>query len=401
MSNLTITPELAAALQGQTSLETDYFVEIWQSAAKVAEIEVLGGSVSQAYNASTRRTCDLELAGWSYQGGGAGILPEVEYAGTDTYYGDDTYGEGIYGDAAFAYYRSLIAPLISQAHVYGTYRYPGGSETIKLGTFTLGDPTFNDTPSGVTIQVSGWSAEYDLSRNLFEAPVAFAAGTAVDEAIHFLLDPRVVQGTAVIIPTTSETTSKQSYLPGEGASAWGVSQELAATVGWTIYVDREGNVIAEDIPDQDNHPAPSWELRDTGTLTELTLSPWSSDFVNRVIVTAETSDQDPIYAVATDVTGPFGTTALGTVIAKEYQSDKPANQGQAQNLANTLLRKWGRMSETVSGSCLPIPHLEVGSTVSITSAGLQLTDPTYVLERITTPLDPTQTTTFEAVRRIG
>lgn len=401
MTNITINGALTAALQGETSLEVEFFVEVWQSQVKVAEVEVLSGSISQSYNVSTRRTCDLELAGWSYLGGGEGIIPEIVYSGTDTKYGDDTYGEGIYGDAAFAYYRSLLAPLISQARVYGIYRYPGGSDTIKLGTFTLGDPTFSDTPAGVTISVSGWSGEYDISRNLFEAPVAFAAGTPVDEAMHFLVDPRVVQGSSVTFPDTNETTSKQSYLPGEGVSAWAVARELAATVGWVVYVDRDGNVVGEPTYSASEYPEPSWSLSDTGTLLELTLSPWSSDFCNRMVVSAENSDQSPVFAVATDVTGPYGTTALGMAIAKEYRSDKPSNLAQAQNLANTMLRKYGRMSETVSGTCLPIPHLEVGSTVLVTSTGLQLDDPVYVLERITTPLDPTEPTTFEAVRRIG
>ena len=43
MTNITINGALTAALRGETSLEVEFFVEVWQSQLKVAEVEVLSG----------------------------------------------------------------------------------------------------------------------------------------------------------------------------------------------------------------------------------------------------------------------------------------------------------------------------------------------------------------------
>jgi hypothetical protein len=331
-----------------------------------------------------------------------GVIPEESVTGTSALYGDGDYGDGVYGDYVRRFLRGLITPLLTQVKIYGIYTYPSGSHTLHLGTFTLGDPTFKDTDRGVTVSVSGWDLSGDLDMARFSEPQTLSDMTT-ESAVSFLLLNLIPGGYTLTVPASTAIIAPQTYLPGSGQSPWTEARDLCDIEGWVLYVNRDGDIQADVVPAFGSYPAPVWELHDGdgGNLLSISLAPNAREFCNQVVVTGENSGSDPVWGSATDTTGPFGTETIGRTITREFKSDKATTEAQCVNLANRLLRKWGRLSETISGECKPIPHLEVGETVDVSTTGLELEDTVYVLETITVPLSATRPCEFTAVRRIG
>lgn len=380
-----------------------FYGEVYQAGVLKATLELVDGSVTQSWLSAIRRTCTFTVAGWD------GIAPDTEFTGEDRTYGEDDYGDGLYGEEVRTYLRGLLLPLITRVKLYAVYTYSTGTETVSLGTFTMGDPTFKDQADGsFIIECNGWdragdfllshfSSKLRLDSNLNDACDQLIARIDADTAPPS--DP--VETVVGFAPdsTGTETTSGGVYVRGSDKSPWGVLRELGELVEVNIFVNRDGKIDMEEIPAPDAYPAAVYDFDDAVNLISLEMVPSAKDFCNRVIVSGESAKNTPVTATATDTTSPYSFSAIGRYVIREFKVDGPATVGQAQNLANAKLRRFGRLTERVSGECMPIPHLEVGDMVSIRSRELELrTD--FILESIEFPLSATEPCRFTASRGI-
>lgn len=396
---ITITAEHAAAMRPGGALKVSCHAQLFQAGEEVATAGIIDGNVKVSYTGS--RTCTLKLVGWGPTGPITGIVPTDDWVGEDRFYGTGNYGDGAYGDERRREARGLLLPYVTKAIVWMTHTWPEDTLTFPLGYFTLGDPSFAASATGLEITVGGWDALQDLDQSAFADTYTIEEGTATDTAITDILTGRIPAGTVVDLPTAAETVAKQVFLPGSGKSPMQVIRSVAELEEWRIFIDRDGAIKGEVIPDAGGYPSAVWSLTGANSLITATLTPSAADFCNLVIVSGENSGEDPVYAVAENTDGPFGTAAIGT-IAKTVKSTKATAVGQCQNIANVTLRKASRLSESISGTCGPIAHMDAGDAVTVASSLLELSDdPVYILEEFSVPLAPTGTYSFKAVRRIG
>ena len=384
-------------------VQVSFYGEVWQGGVLKATVEISGGSVTQSWLSSIRRTCTFTIAGWD------GIAPDTVFVGETRLYGDDGYGTGLYGEETRTYLRGLLLPLITRVKLFAVYDYSAGTETVPLGVFTMDDPTFRDNPDGsFLIDCSGWDRAGDFQMSYFSSKLKLALNLndAADQLIARMntdtappSDPVVTATGFELDDTDTETTSQGIYLRGSGKSPWGVLRELGEMMNKNIYVNRAGQIAEEPIPAPGTYGSAVYEFSDSVNLLSLQLVPSAKDFCNRVIVTGENARNQPVSATATDTTSPYAQATIGRYVIREFKVEGPATVGQAQNLANSKLRKFGRLTERVSGDCLPIPHLEVGEVVRIRSHELEL-DTDYILESIEFPLSATEPCSFVASRGI-
>lgn len=389
---ITLLPATEAAMLSGAQYE--YFIELLDAAGDlVATVDVIpGGQKSSTLGSAVRDTITFTVTGWD------GVAPETIYVGAERLYGEGTYSEGLYGDERRAWLRGLFLPLLTTVKAYETISYATGSETLLLGTFTLDDPAFVEEPDGaLTVRCSGWDLAGNLIMDRFTTPAAFDSSWNVRTAISGILGVYAPSGMTFDLPTTAETCGKMVYLPGSGKSPWEACRQLAEMAEWNIFVNREGNVEAVELPAPGAYGSAVYTFSDLTNLRSLEYVPSAKELCNRVIVYGENSSGSPVVGVAEDTTSPYAYSAIGRYVTREQKSEKPTSGAKANILANSLLHKWGRLTVSVSGQCAPIPHLEVGDIVRIQSSELEL-DEDFELVQITVPLDATQLCSFTAAR---
>ncbi|WP_375425498.1 hypothetical protein [uncultured Friedmanniella sp.] len=385
---------LKAALEGPGPDRVQVYGELWslKTGTKLAGVAVEGGSITQDRSAAIRRSCTVTLASLD------GLTPEEGVTGHNRSYGEGTYGSGTYGDYRRRYLRGLLLPLTTQLRLFQRCLLPGTTtwETIPLGRFTVTDPTFVDGDDGQTVRITGYDAAADIAAARWERAFVVADGTSVADALQALLSNRL-PGISLATPSSGgDVTGQLIYAPGygQGGDPWQDAQALAASAGWGLYIDRNGNAVAEKAASATTGTA-DWELRDTGTAQRFEQTPSGADLVNTVVVYAESSGSKPVTATVQDLNGPYGVNTIGRVVAIEYRSSSIKTLAQAQNAGIAQLRKRNVLTETIQITCAPAPHAEVGDLAAATSDVLELDDDLYQVNQLVFDLDwktPTRVT---------
>lgn len=391
---LTIPAWLTAALNGDGLARVEVWAELWQTGAKVAEVEILDGAVDYKWGQDISSSVGFTVPGFD------GLLPELGVIGVDRLYGDDTYGDGIYGDYIRTAYKGLTLPIKTQARLfwkatgYGT----GETHTVPLGRFTITDVAYIDEPDGGRIEFAGQDCTWDLGQARFLAPLQIAAGTTAQDAVEELVD-EYLPGTTVTLPTVAYTTPLLTYLPGGDVhSVWRAAADVGVAAGLELFATRDGEISGVEQADPAT-PTVVWTLADDGTAARVEQEPNADQFCNTVLAFGESAAQDPVYAVAQDETGPFGTLAVGRAVTREYRSPALTTTVQAQNAANALLRRWGRYSETVRVETFPVPHLEPGDYVRVADWALEL-DAVFRVRAVSAPLTPDRPWSVDVERTV-
>lgn len=393
-----ISDEVRAALMGGGLPRIEVYGELWDGRprVKVATVDISGGSVTADANAPTRRSCDVTLPNID------SLVPDVEVVGTNRLFGDRDFGDGLFGDYRRRELRGLLMPMRTQLRLFwrAVWETPGGAtqnETIPLGRFTIGTPSFHDSEAGEFVTLTGLDAAADVAASAWTAPRTIPKGTNVATALERILDWRA-PGIAFTAPSTSLTTPRIVYLPGgqtQRSNPWEDAAALAASAGWDLYVARTGGfVAAADPPASD----PVWDLADNGTAMSFESSPDASELCNTVLVYVENSGEKPVVEVVQNMSGPYGVNTMGRVVAREFRSPLLTTRASAAAAGVKLLRRWSSLTETVAMTTFPCPHLDPGDPVTVASDALEL-DGTYRVERVVTSLDPSNLASQVTVSR--
>jgi hypothetical protein len=372
----------------------EYYAETFnRNGVKTATLEITDGSVESSWMDAIRRTATLTVPLESIGDSGSnfgGLVPESAFAVSKRQFGDGTYGSGLYGFnlEVRAQVMSILKPFQTRLKVYGRFTLNGSSETVLLGVFTISSISFSDSDAGFIANISGWDTSGDIMMRRFIEPVIIGATTNITPALNFILGDYIPDGVSVSIPTiTGDTTPALTYLPGDNKSPWEAAREVAMTAKRLITVNREGNIVVETIPnDSTEYPEPAWAISDAKTISKQDSSPDYASVVNQVIVVGESASSEPVVGFAEDYFGPFGTTTTGYIVSREEVSDACSTSAQCVNLANSLLRKWGVLSDSYSAEVALNPDLEPGDVVSVSSVGLGISNSELVVDSITYPL---------------
>lgn len=390
---------MLAALAGPGPDKVESYGELWDitTGNQLGTVELTGFRVTLDSAASIRGAVTATVPDVE------GLLPTVASSGHDREFGENNFGTGVFGNYKRRWLKGLIVPLKTELRVFWRGLVPGTDtwETVPMGRYILSDPTFNDDPAGDTVTLNGLDVSSLIAAAKWSEPFHIKKGTNVATALQFLLWSRL-PGLVIHVPTTTATTPKIIYAPGysQGSDPWQDASRLAASAGWILYINRNGEAVAEAPADPSAGGTAVWSLRDDGTAIKFAQTPNAADVVNTVIVYAESSGEKPVYAVVQDTDGPYGVNTLGRVIATEYRASDIKDQAQAQNAGIALLRQKTTITETVDIASFPAPHLDPSDLVSVWSDVLEMEDDLFAISQVVFDADPATATTVRVSRRI-
>ena len=269
----------------------------------------------------------------------------------------------------------------------------GAAELVPLGVFVL-DADLEEAADG-TITVSAADRSQRISRARWTDPYTVPAGSNVGTALADLLRtcwPDCPVGTTLSV-IDKTTGAKVAYLDGSDSDPWKDARSLAASAGYDLYFDPEGDVQVRETPDPESDPVcATYYAGDAAIVLGKTRSARLTRLYNGVIVTAEGSgvgvpkrgeawDDDPNSPTYRD--GPMGQVPLF------YSSPLLASQDDVDTAAETMLARVKRPIEQTSFELVPNPAHEAFDVVELVDAGG--TARRYMLDVVTVPLDSSST----------
>lgn len=330
-------------------------------------------------------------------------LPGLVFTGTEGY----TIGGRVAQDAGKLVRRSLSIELANpggvwtpagpgdpfwwdkQLRVERGVRAGGVDYLAPQGVFLI------DTPSwgGGTLGISGMDRLDRALRAKFIDPTTYelsgGGGPArVGATIRAMLELAGVGTTLWSVDDGgAELGAPRSYEPDEEIMS--AAKTLATDFSLDVFADANGYIVIR--PKQD--PAElgeSWLFREGTDSTLLDLSKtWSRErFYNHVVAIGESSDLDPPIrgeAAITDPASPLRITGLMGDRLYTYKSAMITTQGQADDVAASLLWEHALIEEELDVEFVPHPGLEAGDAVRIVHPDSR-TDDLYVIDTLQLPL---------------
>jgi len=242
------------------------------------------------------------------------------------------------------------------------YRDANGNkvtELAPLGVFRLTGRNVDDSPDGLTIQITGQDRAMGYQGPM-DSALSISGSTPVEVAVAKLLQTRQ-PGVSLSAISTDFTCGPLVYAPD--IDVWAEAQKLAESVGARLFHDRTGQAVLAMAGPASDVPVASFAEGD-GLLLSVSRQEDSDTIMN--VVVAENTD-GTIRAVArdTDPTSPtyylgrYGTHVADPLV-HEYGSVEQAQQAATARLAYELGR-----SETVSLTAVPNPGLDVDTVVTV------------------------------------
>lgn len=296
--------------------------------------------------------------------------------------------------------RSASDPLQPYGQEIRPYRgvmVGGAMEWVPLGTLPIiGAARKDDGTYTITVDAHD-RASVVARRRSTSGAYSIASGTTFLAAISGIVTSRL-PGTQVLADL--DTTTTPALLYDETEDLWAAAQDLARAIGFECYFDRLGNLVLRKIRDTTTD-APVVSFVEGANLIEVEAATTNTETYSRVIVTGEgTSGTAAVRGVAVDsdsasptfYQGPFGD------VPKFVRSPLVTSSGQANVVAEGILRRVKGLSEAVEAQVLPDPRVDVGDVATITRERAAVDAP-YVLDTVRHGLAPNTPTTVSARRR--
>lgn len=399
---LTVPEALVAALQtGSQVVTVTVKAELWRDGTPLADLAVVGGSVELDRMAASRRTLSLTIPA---EGGFAPTMAQaLTWYNAGTIDADETHGYvGGWLKPQMPWVIDALRPG-GEIRVSWWWSLPSGdSGHVTLGRFRIGERTAVDgADGGVTIDITGEDLSRSIARNLWTSRYLVPDGTNIITALRNIVTDRWTGGTAPQFAWDDMTDETAKLVFGPDDDPWAAAMELAADHGADLYFDEDGVVqIRRD--DAIVYGSPVFTLDDgyQGTATSVSLGVSDATFVNGVIFTATNAaskksirviewDNDPASEVAVSRVGYYPM-----VVERKSVKTRTA----ARRAARRALRRNRGYTAAVEVSTWPVPFLEPGDVVGVSSSALGL-DEHFVIERMTVPLDLSEMT-VTASRRL-
>lgn len=277
----------------------------------------------------------------------------------------------------------------------------GVSEYCPLGVFLLDDVAVTDTASGAYVEIAGADLSRKVDRNAWDTTYTVQPGTNYSDAIAAMLQDRMPD-IVLNFASTEQVTPQLQFGQSSSNSPWQDVQQMAQSIGYEVYFDARGVCVLRAVPDPDVVES-QWEFEDTGhpVITSLVRRISDSNTYSKVIATGEGTGNDvPVQAIAIDDDPASPTYYLGAYGTVTYRFSSPLilTTDQAQAAADAMLRSVKGATEAVEIDVVPMPAVEPGDVVTVTR-GRSRVEGRFLIDQVTTPLDPADTMHLTARRQ--
>lgn len=372
-------------------------VEVWRGGVQQAEIFPIGGEVEADARRTNRRTCSVTLAATN------GLVPGVNPS-LLTPYGnelliwrgvflnrskqvDKTYLglAGAYGDydaldTAFVDYTDLGAVILIEVEE---------PEWVPQGAFLITEVDI-DSADGATITVRGVDRSLRISRNRWGGKYKTVDGDTLDDVLVNLIRNRWSDVQTAIDPV-SDTVSQVVLGLDQENDPWQDARDIALSKGYDLFFDQSGVAVIQGPQDYaDAEPVETYEENSEATLLGVARNLTSERSYNGAIVTGEGTKNNKVFSgrawdndpkSPTFHKGPYGE------YPQFYTSSTVNSDSDAAAAAARLVTQTKGLVENVSWTTIVDPSLDAGDYVRVKNT-LANIDRSFVIDRLTIPLDP-------------
>lgn len=318
----------------------------------LAGAPIESGNVSVDYTRAERRTFDLSFDN-----------------GDDTFQSDP---ENFWYDKIIKVFR-------------GVQDDDGNVQTYQLGEFLI--DRIEEASFPPTVQVSGRDLTKRMMLSRFATATAYAAGVPIATVINGLA---VASGITRVNLASTGTNLSAQFMYEAGASRWEAASALAEAHSMELFFDRTGILTMRPFVDPTTAPVQfSFLTGAEGNLSSYTKSTNDSQIFNHILVTGTSSVQLPVAASAEN-NEPSSPTRIERLGRRTYVYDSKliATSGQAQTLADSLLKIMALESFDLSLSALVAPWLDVGAAIEFVDPNPAPYAPTsFLLTQLSVPLE--------------
>ena len=268
----------------------------------------------------------------------------------------------------------------------------GVPEYVKQGVFFLEGCRTEDSPGGLQITLSAYDRGRRYSRGKMIVPKRFLAvnATYIYAAITDLLDD-VINPTYVLHDSPVYMVPDQVY--DAGTDPWETARELAESMGYELWFDRDGNcrltqVMDPNSPNLQQH----WTYAEgpgSGLLRIIREQSNAEAYNGQIVYGENSSNSSPVRDIATDddINSPTRWGGSYGKVPEFWQSDKIRTVQQAHAAAVGRLNQRKGLTEVVTFACVPNPAMEPGDVVELIRSKSKLNAGSYfVADRYQIPL---------------
>jgi hypothetical protein len=279
-----------------------------------------------------------------------------------------------------------VTPFGNELLVERGIRLPTGDEYVSLIVAFLERVRAVDSPSGLTVSVSGRDRTARVARARFMAPYVIAAGANGCDAIRAMVDDGVPGLEWIITPTTFTFPALAWPVLGDRLDA---AHKMAAAFGYELFADGPGRMVLRPVPVPTG--APVFEVAEgPGGVLVSASKEWSNEGAfNAVVATGEASGGATYIGTAIDndpgspsyFYGTFGAAPRG------YSSPFITSDAMAIAAAEGILANEVGTTEAVDADAVPNPAIELADIFVLRRARLLGSDQTHIVQRATYPID--------------
>lgn len=305
---------------------------------------------------------------------------------------------------------SVLAPFGNELLLQSAILTANGWKYVPLGRFVIVTAAADDTLTDLVVTLHCVDRSWLVgSRKLAAAYNVPAAGGNIAAELQSLINttwPTTRPALLYNIQASSQTTPSGSY--NQGQDPWAAAQDMAGDMGYELFFDAYGNVVAHPTP-VPSVLSPQWAFVEAAPPANVSSPPQStytkvtSTFTRDGIfndftvsgtgsgqtsgaVRGQASDTNPGSPTFTG--GPFGD------VASFVTTNLVTTQAQAQAAASNALAISLSSAWQISITCPPNPLFDVDDVVLVTRARLGLNQAPVVLDTITHVTSPLQMTTL-------
>jgi hypothetical protein len=322
---------------------------------RVADLPVIGGSVTCDSTSQVRRTGSIEIAL-------ASLWPDNPF--------------------------EILSPLGSEMLIeYGIILPDGRLERVPLmqGPITSIQRTIPSTGQEAALKVTVEDSSSKVAEARFDQPTQTVAGATAVAEIKRLIN-EVLPGVGITDKTAS---TKINPILDMERDRWADGiEKIADSIGAEVYCNALGDFVIRPEP-LDTDPV-VWTFGGGDESIVVTRNDeWTRDLTyNRVVASGQRTDgTPPVYAIVSD-TNPLSATYYGGpfgIKTRFFSSPLLTTVAQCTSAGNSLLARVRGNHLNVSLTNVTNPALEAGDVIRLRVGG---TDTLHIIESVTIPLSP-------------
>lgn len=290
---------------------------------------------------------------------------------------------------------------------------------LPQGVFYINPPAFSYTPSGETVQLSlvdKWAYldgtlfgklegiyQLNVDDNLFTAVEQILLkdrgnGYPIDNIVPMMStyykDKTITYNDKVIPILNCPYTSRFNM----GSSYADIFSEICTMLVGEIGYDKTGRLRIDSVQTDvvDSQREIMWDFStESSELINYSITPKVDAVYNDIIITGAVINGAIVKgrATNTNVKSPTSVQYIGYKTFSEEQSKYYSNE-QCQELAEYKLRLSQALSESISITCIPLPHFTENQLITLQKPGDSYVRTPYLVQSYTLPLAQTGTMTI-------